>query len=129
MVESFVDALDGLGTQSTAQMKLQILEIETSVKSKLNLFFAALNQHRCRKEPVLEIEDECIEEEEEEEEEQHVSTQFLQTQNNQLIDLQDHLESYCKVLSVFGFNNAKYDNNLIKVSCCFSSLMKERLSQ
>ena len=35
-------------------------------------------------------------------------------QKNQLIDLQEHLESYCNVLPVFGFNSAKYDINLIK---------------
>ena len=35
-------------------------------------------------------------------------------QMNQLIDLQEHLECYCNVLPVFGFNSAKYDINLIK---------------
>ena len=42
------------------------------------------------------------------------STQFLQIQKNQLIDLQECLERYCNVLPVFGFNSAKYDLNLIK---------------
>ena len=41
------------------------------------------------------------------------STQFLQIQTNQLIDLQESLERYCNVLPVFGFNSAKYDLNLI----------------
>ena len=31
-----------------------------------------------------------------------------------LIELQEHLERYCNVLRVFGFNSAKYDINLIK---------------
>ena len=35
-------------------------------------------------------------------------------QKNQLIELQEHLERYCNVLPVFGFNSAKYDINLIK---------------
>ena len=35
-------------------------------------------------------------------------------QKNQLIELQEHLERYCKVLPVFGFNKAKYDIILIK---------------
>ena len=35
-------------------------------------------------------------------------------QKNQLIELQEHLEHYCNVLPVFGFNSAKYDINLIK---------------
>ena len=32
--------------------------------------------------------------------------QFLQMQKSQLIDLQEHLECYCNVLPVFGFNGA-----------------------
>ena len=31
-----------------------------------------------------------------------------------MIELQEHLERYCNVLTVFGFNSAKYDVNLIK---------------
>ena len=54
--------------------------------------------------------DDCIVEEEEKD----LSTQFLQMQKNQLIDLQEHFERYCNVLPVFGFNSAKYDINLIK---------------
>ena len=69
-------------------MKFKISEIETSVKRKLNHIFSALN-HR-RKESVLEFEVECIEEEEG----QDVSTLFLQTQKNQIIDLQDRLEIF-----------------------------------
>ena len=67
-------------------MKLKFLEIETSVKSKLNEIFPSFRQRRCRKEPVLENEDGCIEEEHD------VSIQFLQKQKNQLIDLENHLE-------------------------------------
>ena len=33
---------------------------------------------------------------------------------NQLLDLQESLERYCKVLPAFGFNSAKYGLNLIK---------------
>ena len=35
LVESFIDAVEGLATQSKAQMKLNFLEIETAIKSKL----------------------------------------------------------------------------------------------
>ena len=35
-------------------------------------------------------------------------------QKTQLIELQEHLERYCNVLPVFGFNSGKYDINLIK---------------
>ena len=73
-------------------MKLKLLEIETSVKRKHNPILSTLNYRRCRKDSVLHLEDGCIEEEEDEE--GHVSTQFPQTQKNQLIDLQDHLKRY-----------------------------------
>ena len=35
-------------------------------------------------------------------------------QKSQLIELEEHLEHYCNVLPVFGFDSAKYDINLIK---------------
>ena len=66
--------------------------------------------------------DDCIVEEEEEKD---LSTQFLQMQKNQLIDLQEHFERYCNVLPVFGFNSAKYDINLIK-SYLLPILVNER---
>ena len=52
-------------------------------------------------------------------------TKFLQKQKNQLIELQEHLERYCNVLPVFGFNSAKYDFNLIK-TYLFPILINER---
>ena len=90
-------------------MKLKFLEHETSVNCKLYHFFSTINQRGCCKEPVLELEDECIEEKE-----QDVSTQLLQTQKNQLFNLQDPLKRYCKVLPVYGFNSWKCEINLIK---------------
>ena len=86
LVESFVDALDGLATQSKTQKKLNSLEIETSMMSELNRIFFAPIQRRFRKGPVFEFEHGCIEEE------QEVSIQFLKTRKGQIIDLQDHLE-------------------------------------
>ena len=47
-------------------------------------------------------------------------------QKNQLIDLQEHFESYCNVLPVFGFNSAKYDIDLIK-SYLVPILVSERV--
>ena len=82
LVESFVAAFDGLALQSKEQMKLKFLDIENSVKTRLNPIFSTLNQRRCRMELVLEFEDARIEEEE-----QDVSTHFLQTKKNQPIDL------------------------------------------
>ena len=53
------------------------------------------------------------------------STQFLQIQKNPLLDLQETLERYCNVLSVFDFNSAKYDLKLIK-SYLLPILVNER---
>ena len=109
LVESFVVALESLAAQSKAQMKLQFLDIDTSIKSRLYAIFAVLNERRGPRETVLEFEVEYLEVEEKD-----VSTQFLQMQKNQLLDLQEHLKRYCNVLPVFGFNSSKYDINLIK---------------
>ena len=37
LIESFIDAVEGLATQSTVQMKLEFLEAETAIKSKLTI--------------------------------------------------------------------------------------------
>ena len=122
LVESFIDAVEGLATQSKAQMKLKFLEIETAIKSKLSRTLESLNERRCRNQRGFEFEDHCFEDDNEEKD---ASTQFLQMQKNQLIELQEHLERYCNVLPVFGFNSAKYDINLIK-SYLLTILINER---
>ena len=80
-------------------MKNLFLDIETTVKIKLGKFLETarfdMSQNDCDNEICA-------------------STQFLQIQNNQLIDLQETLESYPNVLPVFGFNSAKCDLNLVK---------------
>ena len=43
-----------------------------------------------------------------------MSTQFLRSQKNQLIDLKQNLERYVNTLPVFGFNSGRYYLNLIK---------------
>ena len=111
MVESFIDAVEGLATQSKAQMKMKFPEVETAIKSKLTRNLESLNERRYRNQRVFEFEDHCFEDDNEEKD---ASTQFSQMQKNQLIELQEHLERYCNVLPVFGFNSAKYDINLIK---------------
>ena len=111
LVESFIDAVQGLATQSKTQMKLKFLEVETAIRSELSRTLESLNESRCRKQLVFEFEDHCFEDGNEEKD---ASTQFLQMPKNQLIELQEHLERYCNVLPVFGYNSAKYDINLIK---------------
>ena len=122
LIESFIDAVEGLATQSKAQIKLKFLEVETAIKSKLARTLESLNERRCRNQRVFEFEDQCFEDDNEEKD---ASTQFLQMQKNQLIELREHLERYCNVLPVFGFNSAKYDINLIK-SFLLPILINER---
>ena len=122
LVESFIDAVEGLATQSKAQMKLKFLEILTAIKSKLTRTLESLNERRCRNQRVFDFEDHCFEDDNEEKD---ASTQFLQMQKNQLFELQEHLERYCNILPVFGFKSAKYDINLIK-SYLLPILINER---
>ena len=83
---------------------------------------STLDQRRCRKKPVMEIEDECFAEEGQ----QDASTGLIETPKNILIDFQDHMERYCNVLPVFGSNSAKNDINLIK-SCWLLFFVNERV--
>ena len=101
-------------------MKLNFIEKETAIKIKLCAILEQLNQRRNQAERVSIFVDDCIVEEEKD-----LSTQFLQMQKNQIIDLQEHFERYCNVLPVFGFNSAKYDINLIK-SYLLPILVSER---
>ena len=111
LVEAFIDAVEVLATQSKAQMKLKFLETQTAIKSKLTLTLDTPNERCCRNQRVFEFEDHCFENDNGGKD---ASTQFLQMQKNQLIELQEHLECYCNVLPVFGFDSAKYDINFIK---------------
>ena len=122
MVEPFFDAVDSLAVQSKTQMKLKFLEVETSIKCKLTRTLESLNERRCRNQRVSEFEDQSLEDDTAEKD---ASTQFLQMQKNQLIELQEHLESYCNVLPVFGFSSAKHDINLMK-SYCLPNLINDR---
>ena len=111
LIESFIEAVEGLATHSKTQVKLKNLEVETAIKCKLTRILESLNERRCRNQRVFELKDQCLEDASEEKE---ASTQVLQMQKNHLIQLQDYLQRYCNVLPVFGFNSAKYDISLIK---------------
>ena len=82
-------------------MKLNFIEVETSIKIKLCAILEQLNQSGNRAGWVSNFVDNCIVEEEE------------------------HFDRYCNVLPVFGFNSAKSDINLIK-SNLFPLLVDER---
>ena len=82
-------------------MKNFFFDIETTIKSKLGSILEKLTQrHNRREQADL---DDCNNE--------ICTTQFLQIQKKQLIDLLEHLERYCNVLPIFGFNSGKYDLN------------------
>ena len=109
LVASFNGALENLASRSKAKMKNLFLDIESKVKIKLGSFLEKLTQrHNRRQHARFDMsQDDC-------DNETSASTQVLQIQKNQLIDLQESLGRYCKVFSAFGFNSAKYDPNLIK---------------
>ena len=50
LILSFITALEGLATQSKAQMKLNFIEVETAIKMKLCATLEQLNQRRNRTE-------------------------------------------------------------------------------
>ena len=90
-------------------MENLFLDIQTTIKIKLGSILEKLNQRHNRQDRErFEMSQDDFENE------ICASTQFLQNQKNQLINLQESLEHYCNVLPVFGFNSAKYDLNLIK---------------
>ena len=105
LVTSFIGALENLALQSKAVMKNLFFDIETTINIKLGNILEKLTQRDNRREQAHL--DDC-------DNETCTSTQFLQIQKKQLIDMQEHLDRYCNVLPIFGFNSAKYDLNLIK---------------
>ena len=98
LLKSFSGALENLALQSKAVMKILFFDIKTTIKIKLGSILEKLNQRHNRTEQS--DLDGC-------DNETCTSTQFLQIQKKQLIDLQEHLERYCNVLPIFGFNSAK----------------------
>ena len=116
LVSYFIGTLESLASQSKAQMKVLFHDIVTTIKIRLGSILEKLTQRHNRPEQAdLNDFDNEI----------RASTQLLQIQRNQLIDLQESLERYCNVLPVFGFNSAKYDLNSIK-SCLLPILVNER---
>ena len=116
LVASFIGAFENLASQSKAKIKNLFHDIKTTVKIKLGSILEKLTQRHNRREQ--EHLDDC-------DNEICASTQFLQVQKNQLIDLQESLECYCNVLSVFVFNSAKYDLKIMK-SYLLPILVNER---
>ena len=122
LVESFVDAVEGLATQSKAQTKMKLRDVDTAIKSKLTRNLESLNERRCRNQRVFDFEDQCFEDDNEKKAASILSSQM---QQNQLIELQEHLDRYWNVLPVFGFISAEYDMNVI-ISYLLSIIINER---
>ena len=110
LIGSFVEALEELANKSKTEMQKKLASIQEIINSRVKAIFEKLNERKGCTTPAFDFEDECIEEEEEAD----MSTQFLQMQKNQLLDLQQHFERYINTLPVFGFNSGKYDLNLTK---------------
>ena len=107
LIVSFVEALEELASRSKAEMLQKFSSIENAIKNRVSSIFEKLNGRKDESTPMFEFQ--YIEEEEID-----MSTQFLQIQKNQLLELQQHFERYVSILPVFGFNSGKYDLNLIK---------------
>ena len=120
LVASFFGVHENLASQSKAKMKNLFPDIETTIKNKLGNILEKLTQRHNRRESARfdRSQDDC-------DNEICASTQFLQIQKSQLVDLQESLERYCNVLPVFGFNSERYDLNLIK-SYLLPILVNER---
>ena len=81
LILPYTTALEGLAAQGKAQMKLNFIEVEIAIKTKLCPILEQLNQRRNRAERVQNVVDDCIVEEEE----KNLSTQFLQIQKELVI--------------------------------------------
>ena len=83
LVASFNGALENLASQSKAKLKNLFPDIETTIKIKLGNFLEKLTQRHNRPEPARfdMSQDDC-------DNEVCASTQFVQIQKNQIIDLQ-----------------------------------------
>ena len=107
LIVTFVEALEELASKSKAEMLQKFLPIENAIKTRVSSILEKLNGRKDESTPMFEFQ--YIEEEEID-----ISTQFLQIQKNQLLEIQQHFERYVNTLPVFGFNSGKYDLNLIK---------------
>ena len=126
-VSSLISALEGLATQSKAEMKLRCIEVETAIKIKLSSILEQLNQRHSQRERVIDYDnDEYFNDTAQENE---LSTQFLQVQKNQLIDLQDTLSALatrCQFLVLTVQSMISIWSSRI---CCQFLLTNDKLNQ
>ena len=89
-IVSFVEALEELASRSKAEMLQKFSSIENAIKNRVSSIFEKLNGRKDESTPMFEFQ--YIEEEEID-----MSTQFLQIQKNQLLELQQHFERYVSI--------------------------------
>ena len=102
--------VEDLANKSKTEMRTKFSSIEAIIRARVNEIWENLNKRKDQNTSAFE----CKDERAEEDDETDMSTQFLQMQKNQLLDLQQHFERYVNTSPVFGFNSGKYDLNLIK---------------
>ena len=110
LITSFVEAIEDLANKIKTELRTKFSSIEAIIRARVNAIWENLNKRKDQNASAFECEDERVEEDDEAD----MSTQFLQMQKNQLLDLQQHFEQYVNTLPVFGFNSGKYDLILIK---------------
>ena len=103
-VSTFIDVLEISVTQSKTSRKMNFLQVGTPLKSRFACILETLNQCCSH----------CVRFEADDDNANDSSTQFLQLQKNQLLELHELFEKYCKTLPVFGLTSAMYDINLIR---------------
>ena len=104
LVSFFFDDLFNLATQSSAQMKMNFFQFDTVRNCRHLLILESPYQRRSP----------CVGIEAEDNNSENSSTQLLQLQKNQLLDLQEQFDTHCNILAVCGFSSARYDTNLMK---------------
>ena len=113
LVSAFVNSVESLA-ENKLEMNLKFHDIATRIKEKLERVLSAINTKRRQLSNGKEPQERLVDMGDDDEDEISVSTQFLLTQKNKLIELQLLFERYVNTFPVFGFNSAKYDLNLIK---------------
>ena len=103
LITSLVEAIENLANKFKTEMWLKFYSIETVIRARVNAFSKILNKRKDQNAAAFEYEDEHNEKDEE----AYMSTQFLQMQKKQLIDLQQPFECYEKTFSVLGFKVEK----------------------
>ena len=107
---SFVEDIEDLANKSKSEMRAKFSSFEAIIRARVNAICENLKKRKDQNASTFECEDERTEEDDEAD----MSTQFLQMQKNQLLDIQQQFERYVNNLPVFGFNSGKNDLNLIK---------------